>query len=112
MTDRELLELAAKSVGLKLVDWNDNWFDFGPGYRYERTDGYRECWNPLSNGEDALVLATTLDLTVCTNGQGPYVADRFGRILASHPGTDRKEKYEVVRRQIVRAAAAIGKKMP
>ena len=58
MTDRELLELAAKASGELTASWygNDAYFD-----------GVLSRWNPLSDDGDALRLAVKLNLSVDTN---------------------------------------------
>ena len=86
MTDRELLELAAKAVGkdsrLLPFDLND-W-----------------TWNPLKNDGDALRLAVSLGLL---DGSGDYLIYRSQGILK---GLD---PFAATRWAIVRAAAQIGK---
>ena len=55
MTDRELLELAAKAAGYEVLDWY--------GERYTTTDGDRLFpWNPLADDGDALRLAVALNI--------------------------------------------------
>lgn len=93
MTDRELLELAAKAAEIK--DWVDGWSD--------------KFWNPLTDDGDALRLAVKLKINLTFNWTS---TDSFNR-----------SKYEwnrerhgdnpcaATRRAIVRAAAEIGKEM-
>jgi hypothetical protein len=90
MTDRELLEAAAKAAG--------NGFVIG-------------YWNPLTDDGDALRLAVKLgiDLTfyLDAQGEGPWVeaaTDDAARdeLLQADP-------YAATRRAIVRAAAEIGR---
>jgi hypothetical protein len=117
MTDKELLELAAKAAGLSK--------DFK----------YSECaramitrlpsgitamrWNPLTDDGDALRLAVKLRFIV-DNAVG-----KFGDRPDAAAGTDEHHKnpvfvsqyheddpYAATRRAIVRAAAEIGKAMP
>jgi len=57
MTDRELLELAAKAAGIPLKP------DFAERFDYYMAD--RLMWNPLTNDGDALRLAVKLGLYVC-----------------------------------------------
>src|SRR6185369_15316360 len=70
MNDRELLELAAKAVGIEYTVRDDNYYKthkfFGlwlviHGEPYE---GQRRYWNPLRDDGDALRLAVKLRLTV------------------------------------------------
>ena len=107
MTDRELLELAAKAAGMK----DGTWFD---GYNDEGSDT-GDYWNPLTDDGDALRLAVKLWLAVWTavdNGRPPMYALALG---GGYPNTIRAEElhdtdpYAATRRAIVRAAAEIGK---
>ena len=81
MTDREMLELAAKAAGVE--------------------------WNPLTDDGDALRLAVKLgicyfdgDLAVCFGADGRNITEPFGI-----------DPYAATRRAIVRAAAEIGRDM-
>lgn len=111
--DRELLALAAKAIGWTITGWNHQ--RAGAEVAVLDDGGY---WQPLlENGitdcdGDALRLAAKLDFKVCTTGYGPYVASESGEILAAHPECTASEKLPAIRRQIVRAAAEIGKAMP
>ena len=109
MTDRELLELAAKAAGLKPGTWFDGWNDEG------RETG--DHWNPLISDGEALRLAVKLGIIVCcipydVHFTGVYLpADRHGGkydFVYMHHG----DPYAATRRAIVRAAAEIGRKMP
>ena len=120
MTDRELLELAAKAAGISL-DFSVRG-DFPPYYINER--GGHSSWNPLTDDGDALRLAVKLGIKVM-----PYPVFEYEKhsVLASRrwwaPPDDDDNTYigpEVVevygtdplaatRRAIVRAAAEIGK---
>jgi hypothetical protein len=106
MTDKELLELAAKAAK---IDWfrntvNGLWNKEG------------EIWNPLTDDGDALRLAVVLGMDVCvdtkheehsthvicfSNDYDPAIADE----MESH----NNDPYAATRRAITRAAAAIGK---
>lgn len=90
MTDRELLELAAKAAGIEL-----RWSNEGVAYA-QRDDGYWGVWNPLTDDGDALRLAVKLALDI-----------EF--ILEDVP--EGFDPYADTRRAIVRAAAEIGKEM-
>ena len=90
MTDRELLELAAKAAG--------NGFVIG-------------YWNPLTDDGDALRLAVKLSLDVLQNPMGQttrciVMGDdaQECEVLEDYNG----DPYAATRRAIVRAAAAIG----
>jgi hypothetical protein len=99
-TDRELLELAAKAAGAEVL--SGRWVAL-------RDDGVWHFWNPLEDDGDALRLA--IDANV-----------RFGLVLEDSRGYAEGEnvyiefewdmhrpsdRYEAVRRAIVRAAAEI-----
>ena len=87
MTDRELLELAAKASGLLYMG------------------------NPLADDGDALRLAVKLHLCVTSftdEQMVGYVINGEGYNVHELPGTD---PYAATRRAIVRAAADIGKGM-
>ena len=100
MTDRELLELAAKAAGFFRYNCNnsiaeDKW---GSGYR----------WNPLTDDGDALRLAVKLAIEP-RFGDGIVTAACHGAWEeVSYAGFGREE---ATRRAIVRAAAEIGKGM-
>ena len=102
-TDRELLEAAAKAAGMEIWTEYPHHYDEARGL-WLRTSRW---WNPLTDDGDALRLAVKLRLTVCTSGQGPWVGPESGGTIAAHPGCKDADLPAVVRRQIVRAAAAI-----
>ena len=94
MTDRELLEQAAKSAGINLVyDW---------GFMSSTDKGLR-FWNPLTDDGDALRLAVKLELDAAWYEKQVYV-DYIVEQYDNDP-------YAATRRAIVRAAAEIGKGM-
>ena len=90
MTDRELLELAAKAAGLDV-----RWYANDCLQVADKCNGFAGKWNPLTDDGDALRLAVKLFLFVDTAAGAP---DSFGAELA----------YAATRLAIVRAAAAIG----
>ena len=97
MSDRELLELAAKAAGhtIRIED----------GDIYIRVDrkafGFQwEYWNPLADDGDALRLAVELGLL----GAPAHIIN----FIAAKGDTD---PYAATRRAIVRAAAEIGRLM-
>ena len=104
MTDRELLELAAKAAGYQ-IEWVRN---SGCHYRCEAEES-REQWCPLDDDDDALRLAVKLDISLLGDFPGNIVVVAFDarRIIEKHDG----DKYAATRRAIVRAAAAIGSAM-
>lgn len=107
MTDRELLEFAAKATGLNWITdcvWVENGF-YSPLAKHERI-----AWNPLVSDGDALRLAVTLGIDVMhTNIHSPQVHAMADHEVAciEDSATD---PYAATRRAIVRAAAEIGSK--
>jgi hypothetical protein len=106
MTDRELLELAAKAAGI------DGEWKVWIGKQMERKEGFvsksnRKEWTPLTDDGDALRLAVKLNMLVdCFSECARTLPD----ILPwSYPETDKGDRYAATRRAIVRAAAEIGK---
>lgn len=117
MTDRELLELAAKAAGINLVCKQllahgmevDAFFNL-----FE--DGRYGCWNPLEDDGDALRLAVKLGLKIeirdgcaCVEWVNPKgnparCPDYLAVPVCADP-------YAATRRAIVRAAAEIGKEL-
>lgn len=114
MTDRELLELAAKAAGIDIdkspyngggsgntgfdiagnavLDWHNN-----------------VIWNPLKDDGDALRLAVKLSLMIDNSSEEGW-CDIIGACerIKEEYGED---EYAATRRAIVRAAASIGKAM-
>lgn len=107
MSDRELLEDAAKAAGIPLKP------DFKERFDYYMAD--RLMWNPLADDGDALRLAVKLDMCF---GIAPHrvAPDKVSLALAPE-GREVQQKhsgdpYAATRRAIVRAAAEIGRQMP
>lgn len=119
MSDRELLELAAKSAGYS-VRWHDNWKCFvhdGP-HNIDNPPtpaGERHVWIPLNDDGDALRLAVQLgmrvyvypgggdNVTVVANDElkakdAPHISEAHG-----------EDKFAATRRAIVRAAAEMAR---
>ncbi|RQR87674.1 MULTISPECIES: hypothetical protein [unclassified Burkholderia] len=108
MTDREMLELAAKAAGYRVHGWlNDKLYVINGPNPAEYYDPFP--WNPLSDDGDALRLAVKLRLdiqlldlgVVATNYKAPgrpYAVENYG-----------EDHCAATRRAIVRAAAEIGK---
>jgi hypothetical protein len=108
MTDRELLELAAKAA--KITGWVK---DHG-GEPCLFRDDFQTPWSPLTDDGDALRLAVLLSFTVQIEHEDEedpktYVMDRNG-CLAVEDHDD--NPCPATRRAIVRAAAEIGRAMP
>lgn len=85
-TDRELIELAAKSYGLS-------------GSNDKDIARYISKWNPLIDDGDALRLAVHLEL---------FGTPDFDSIYFMLQMTNGYDKYTLMRRAIVMAAAKIG----
>ncbi len=123
MTDKELLELAAKAAGYE-VRWHENWQCFVHVNPFNITTpptiaGQRMVWVPLDDDGDALRLAVKLEMSL-------HAPDKYdGTAVAQYVDIDDSEKpaihisvrtsetnkdpYAATRRAIVRAAAEIGR---
>jgi hypothetical protein len=102
MTDRELLEAAAKAAGMN-IEWQPC------GWAHNNETGCE--WNPLTDDGDALRLAVKLRLTVnCSYDDVTLCGQEFTQkeVFLERNGED---PLAATRRAIVRAAAAIGKEM-
>jgi hypothetical protein len=103
MTNKELLELAAKAAGYKMHPEKfvgDYWLKDGM------------VWNPLTDDGDALRLAVKLKMSMVLDSGGFKGKTTWVRA----PQTEKTEYHEsdpyaATRRAIVRAAAEIGKAM-
>jgi hypothetical protein len=110
MSDRELLELAAKAAGIQFSE-------LGGGARYAPQPGIMQPyvpWNPLTNDGDALRLAATLGIDIEWRADGRVAAYRHananGYCFTAFESS-REDRAANVRRAIVRAAAEIGRNM-
>jgi hypothetical protein len=92
MTDRELIELAAKAASVE-YGWQHIYDD------YEGSTAEKWDWNPLTDDGDALRLAVKLGLV----GRMSYNGADY--LKAEH------DSYRAQRIAFVRAAAEIGGKM-
>lgn len=103
MTDRELLEAAAKAAGIK-VAWRD-----AVGCLCYSGSPYHVAWNPLTDDGDALRLAVQLGLWVASDNElgQSFVADdpEGGGRVALIEWHSAGGSLEATRRAIVRAAA-------
>lgn len=117
MTDRELLELAAKAVGIK-VPYDEKWGGMLIPVTVEWEGDGLDFWNPLTSSGDAFDLAVRLRLSVDHNhsaDQQRWVsADRSGCEGCYSPVSCVEDDFEelgrvaATRRAIVRAASEIG----
>ena len=115
MSDRELLELAAKAAGIALVPYT--WDKGSPWGEHEgftvAGEGPNE-WNPLTDDGDALRLAVKLQLRVIPP-EAEFGLDRASvRIAGRRDLVDafHEDPFTATRRAIVMAAAEIGRQMP
>lgn len=99
--EKRLLELAAKAAD----------YDYRPKYGVIVVDGIPGRWNPLADDGDALRLAVKLDIEV---EPVPFGGRAIGRDFIHGEQFDEEspDRMAATRRAIVRAAAAIGEKMP
>ena len=111
--DRELLEQAAKAVG---IEWASTGEGFADGY-WKFSDGKTQSWwNPLTDDGDALRLSVKLLIELNHNHFQQTVDAWYSPNFSQHTiklteayGDD---PYAATRRAIVRAAAEIGKELP
>lgn len=100
MTDRELLELAAKAAGYE-KDWHWNHhFIMSAGGSVKEGNSW-VTWNPLTDDGDALRLAVKLGMMEVAEVLSYWLKQDFRS----------GDPYAATRRAIVRAAAEIGKEM-
>ena len=105
MTDRELLEMAAKAAGVSVVR---GYFGCGECWLTEKAGFGLTPWNPITDDGDALRLAVRLSLVINNRHRKALVEDREGKqFWEDHEG----DELAATRRAIVRAAAAIGSAM-
>jgi hypothetical protein len=108
MTDRELLELAAKAAYAETATVKNGYGLFVLRVM-DAEGGWSEDWNPMEDDGDALRLAVSLKLEFEWWKNGLSVArDDLPPQPIEHEGTD---PCAATRRAIVRAAAEIGKAM-
>jgi hypothetical protein len=113
MTDKELLERAAKAAGygdVWYLDRSDTPY-VGPKYEIGRPVKYR-TFQPLTDDGDAFRLAVELNLDIFTNdGDGGHTSVGGGTdvFVQEKHGTQR---LAATRRAIVRAAAALADSEP
>lgn len=110
MTDRELLEMAARAAG---VDRGADRADCGISTTLsDGRHGYLPRWNPIIDDGDALRLAVELGIDIEWRADGRVAAYRHanadGHCFTAFESS-REDRQENTRRAIVRAAAEIGK---
>ena len=121
MTDRELLELAAKAFEFGKQNppdnphcWTASEYPKGSGkngalWNYVGHGDTAELWNPLSDDGDAFRLAVKAELTVHHWADEICVCSINGTINESIARVG--DIYAATRRVIVQAAAEIGRRM-
>lgn len=106
LNDRELLELAAKAAGLKVIADGS----YNKGMIIDLPLGRAALWDPINDDGDALRLAVKLGIPIygreigCTAGGDDghfFDAEDFGGDI-----------YAATRHAITHAAAEIGRRMP
>jgi len=116
MTDREMLELAAKAAGVPAYWSVDGTLQNRPMFVVQAGGGmgtmpYEAAWNPLRDDGLALWLAVKLRLQITSGTYRPDECSVFSAGVAeAHERGD--DLYAATRRAIVRAAAEIGKEQP
>lgn len=118
MTDRELIELAARAAGATDYTGPDDCsapgikFLNGEAVHYEGSGEWGYPWNPLTDDGDALRLAVQLRMFVSVS-QHQKISE-----AQAHPDSEivfekhKRDAFAATRRAIVRAAAEIGRTMP
>ena len=98
-TDRELLELAAKAVGIcESLEW------------FEKENCFVldiVVWNPLTDDGDALRLAVNLELQVIVDGYMAIARTNHPHKFGAQESLG-SDNCSATRRAIVRAAAELG----
>lgn len=97
MTDRELLELAAKAAGIEIIQMPPGIYRKTTGARPEDNVFGLPTWNPLTDDGDAFRLAVALRLM----DEVPVMNSQYASV----------NPLAATRLAIVRAAAEIGRNM-
>lgn len=111
MSDRELLEAAAKAAGIQHGGWREGWLQRNGLY----TPPNESLWNPLTDDGDALRLAVSLEFDV--QPFGAWMGDELDEAAALVMNKLGRSTYEAhngdplaaTRRAIVKGAAALAK---
>lgn len=115
VTERELLELAAKAIGLQHTGYDCAPPNYGTASAGLNVSGLRDLWNPLRVFEDAFELQALLHTPVFWDTETSVIAgqrqcgDLGWRVEV---GVDDLGGYRALCRAIVLDAAAIGRAMP
>ncbi len=100
MTDKELLEAAAKAAGISF-NWVKDWAG-NEGVGIDGDGRTATLWNPLTSDADSFRLAVKLSMNISIGRQFAFANNSTERF-------DTQDPYAATRRAIVRAAAEIGK---
>lgn len=116
MSDRELLELAAKAVGIKTTPSLSGGIWIPEGSELQRE------WNPLIDDGDALRLAVKLKLIIQASG---FRHGGLGNLIVvydpsttiaepnyAHEEIANEDAYSSTRKAVVKVAAKIGRSIP
>jgi len=108
MTDRELLELAAKAAGIELCP-GDAWRMITPRFSGLLLKDGATIWNPLTDDGDALRLAVKLGIDILqrTIWEEAIAVGALTEVCSQLWGDN---PLAATRRAIVRAAAEIARK--
>ena len=98
MTDRELLELAAKAAQLTLANQKADEVQLEQYCKKATKLENGDFWNPLTDDGDAIRLAVKLGIDIA-------------KAQVDYWDKDSTDPYAATRRAIVRAAAEIGKSL-
>ena len=107
MKDRELLEFAAKAVGIS-PPWDEN--DCFTAWVGSPVLGH--WWNPLENDGDALRLAADLDIDIEWFPKQRHVSEGRLGVGGTIGWLDESGRRGALRRAITVAASRIGRAMP
>ncbi len=108
ITDRELLELAAKAAGYSHIKYCDVHMAMIPADdTYESVITW-SMWNPLTNDGDAFKLMVMLGIQIDPRDPETRAFAPVGNRIDEY---HKPNAYAATRRAIVRAAAEIGRRM-
>lgn len=111
MTDRELLELAAKAAGIVQTGYVSEGQYHHAALLYNNEDDCSVRWNPLIDDGDSLRLAASLKIDIEWQSTSPFPEDTVEAYRSNPEGEFFCATYpeDDYRRAITRAAAEIGK---
>ena len=112
MTDKQLLELAAKAAGMRCIEYTNDYDGMMGLMQCDEHGRHTYTWNPLADDGDALRLCVKLGLDVAS-----FLGSKVTRCWVLWFANDGikephgSDPYAATRRAITRAAAEIGKAM-